>query len=177
MSARLLWALLMPVLTQLSRLPWIAGMMLGNAISGVSVGLTALLEEFACWQALPPISHHSLPLSVCSSMTQHCAVLCCAGPDFCEGRVGQVWDNRSGSAAKLQGCACREGQDRAAAGAGGDAMGGGAGGAAALRARGADAHPEPDECSGHLCPFLVRLSDHSLKGFCRPALACARMCA
>lgn len=47
MSARLLWALLMPVLTQLSRLPWIAGMMLGNAISGVSVGLTALLEEFA----------------------------------------------------------------------------------------------------------------------------------
>ena len=31
---------------------WHAGMMLGNAISGVSVGLTALLEEFAVGKQL-----------------------------------------------------------------------------------------------------------------------------
>ncbi len=43
--------------------PSLAGMMLGNAISGVSVGLTALLEEFAVGEHLKPvpISSRELP--------------------------------------------------------------------------------------------------------------------
>ena len=45
--------------------------------------------------------------------------------------------------------ACREEQIRAAAGAGRDAVGGHAGVAAALRARRADAHPQPDERGRH----------------------------
>ena len=55
----------------------VAGMMLGNAISGVSVGLTALLEEFAVGEHLKPvpISSRELPLTdhtlMLSAMHEH----------------------------------------------------------------------------------------------------------
>ena len=66
----------MPAPTQLTGPLWDAGMMLGNAISGVSVGLTALLEEFAVGKpCLHESQTHALRLTVCTSMKQLSAVL------------------------------------------------------------------------------------------------------